>query len=62
MAREKSEESNRSFGGLGLEPEQEYNLKKFLKRKGVSLASFQRSLMRGWLRTNTIGEVDLNQD
>lgn len=62
MPRKKSKDSNRTFGNLNLEPDQEKRLVKFLERKGISLASFQRSLVKGWLRTGNIGEVDLNQD
>lgn len=62
MARTKSPESNRSFGGLNLEPSQEKYLQKFLERKGISLASFTRSLIRGWIKTQKIGVSDLNDN
>lgn len=68
MARTKSKNSDRTFWGLNLDgpgtvdgPNEQY-LKKFLDRKGISMASFVRSLIRGWRRTGEIGKVDLNQD
>lgn len=62
MPREKSENSNRSFGGLDLTKEQEKYLRKYLERKGVSLACFTRSLYRGWLKTREIGVSDLTDN
>lgn len=59
MARNRGPNSDRTFGGLDLSQDQERYLKKFLIRKGISLASFTRSLYRGWFKTQKIGVSDL---
>lgn len=67
MPREKSENSERTFGGLDLDGAgiidgpNEKIVKKFLKDKGISLHQFTRSLYRGWLKTKKIGESDLDK-
>lgn len=50
MARKRSKNSNNSFGGLGMTPEQDKRIQFFLKESDTpSLKYLIRSLMRGWL-------------
>ena len=58
MARIKSKDSPWSYGGLGLSSEEEKHLQKYLKKKEWSLAKFKRMLIRSWLKTQTIGNLE----
>jgi len=54
MSRTKNQNSKLSFGGLGLEPEEDIKLKEALSKKGVSLKQLQRMLVREWLKSPVI--------
>jgi hypothetical protein len=58
VARQKAKDSPWTYGGLGLSPEEEKHLQKYLKRKEWSLAKFKRMLIRSWMKTQTIGVIE----
>jgi hypothetical protein len=49
MARPRNKNSNNSFGGLGLDTEEDKKLQKVLKDKDVSLKQLTRMLLRQYL-------------
>lgn len=59
MARKAAPNSKWSYGGLGLEDKKaEDHLKKYLKKKGISLNYFKRFLIKEWLKTQTVGTLE----